>query len=142
MSLHSGQGLPTCLLLITIIQDVDNDDGLLLVLVCYVSCIFTVQFFVFGNDEKVRPFSKLTRFRPYVAKLERMARSHDEEREMELERNARMADLEVVLAKLERDIQNLEQRLSAAGSESERHAKDLQYLRQRQKTPVLNQTGT
>ena len=77
-----------------------------------------------------------------MAKLERMARSHDEEREMELERNARMADLEVVLAKLERDIQNLEQRLSAAGSESERHAKDLQYLRQRQKTPVLNQTGT
>ena len=65
-----------------------------------------------------------------------MTRSREEEREMELERNARVADLEVVLAKLERDTQVLQQRLSAAGSEAERHAKDLQYLRQRQKTLV------
>ena len=79
----------------------------------------------------------LKRFRPFVAKIEKMTRSQDEEREMELERNARFADLEVVVAKLERDTQTLEQRLSAAGSEAERHAKDLLYLRQRQKTPVF-----
>eukprot|EP00435_Cladocopium_sp_Y103_P052096 s1511_g16.t1 len=65
-----------------------------------------------------------------------MTRSQEEERELELERNARLADLEVVLSKLDRDTQALEQRLSAAGSEAERHAKDVQYLRQRQKMPV------
>ena len=72
--------------------------------------------------------------RPFVARVEKAQRDARESKEQELERNAREADFKSIMAKIESDMEILENRFSDKGESALAHARDLKYIRDRQKS--------
>ncbi|CAK9057903.1 Uncharacterized protein SCF082_LOCUS30979 [Durusdinium trenchii] len=70
---------------------------------------------------------------PFVARVEKAQRDARESKEQELERNAREADFKSIMAKIESDMEILENRFSDKGESALAHARDLKYIRDRQK---------
>ncbi|CAK9036023.1 unnamed protein product [Durusdinium trenchii] len=71
-------------------------------------------------------------FRPFLAKMEAAVRSERELRDAELAENLRRADLQQLVAKLERDFKVLEGRKPKEDASAKERALDMKYLRERQ----------
>ena len=61
-----------------------------------------------------------------------MVQNEKDEREAELARNLRKADLEQIVAKIENDLTVLEKYMEPNDRQAEEHALDMKYLRDRQ----------
>lgn len=75
--------------------------------------------------------------RPFLAKMEAAVRSERELRDAELAENLRRADLQQLVAKLERDFKVLEGRKPKEDASAKERALDMKYLRERQTYPGL-----
>ena len=73
-------------------------------------------------------------FRPFVARIEQVQRVKKEAKEQELEKTLREADFEKVTLKLKSDLDALKAWKQENAVESLRNAKDMEYLRDRQKS--------
>ena len=70
--------------------------------------------------------------RPFLGKIEMATRTEKEEKDAQLARNVRQADLEQLLSRLANDLSLLKDRKDAAPSEAVENALDMKYLRDRQ----------
>ena len=77
--------------------------------------------------------------RSFVAKFESAVQNEKDEKEAELNRNLRKADLEAIVSKIEKDLEVLEKHTGESGREGEEHALDMKYLRDRQQFLVFFQ---
>ena len=76
--------------------------------------------------------------RPFVDKVQTAIQNAKDEKDAELSRNVRKADLEQILAKVSKDMDVLQKHLSPADDRrAEEHALDMKYLRDRQQPPGL-----
>ena len=76
--------------------------------------------------------------RPFVDKVETAVQNAKDEKDAELARNVRKADLEQIVAKVSKDMEVLQKHLSPAEDRrAEEHALDMKYLRDRQQPPGL-----
>ena len=74
--------------------------------------------------------------RPFVDKVQTAIQNAKDEKDAELSRNVRKADLEQILAKVSKDMDVLQKHLSPADDRrAEEHAHDMKYLRDRQQPP-------
>ncbi|CAK9073503.1 unnamed protein product [Durusdinium trenchii] len=69
---------------------------------------------------------------PFVSKIEMASRNEKEEKEAQLAKNVRQADLQQILARLGNDLDLLKARAANAPSEAVENALDMKYLRDRQ----------
>ena len=72
--------------------------------------------------------------RPFIGKIEAASKLQKDEKELELAKNARQADLQQLLARIENDLSALRARRSSEDSPAMATAKDLKYVRERQRT--------
>ncbi len=70
--------------------------------------------------------------RTYVSKIEKKFQDEKDEREAILAENCRRADLEQIIAKVEKDLKTLDHLSQPDDKKNEEHALDMKYLRERQ----------
>ena len=75
-------------------------------------------------------FFKLSR--PFVAKIEATIQSEKEAKEAKLAMNLRQADFDSIEAKIQADLETLDNLVPKEDGQATEHAKDMKYLRERQ----------
>lgn len=81
-------------------------------------------------------------FRPFVSQIENATKLAKEKQDEELAASLREADFRQVIAKLESDLRTLENRKPNSTTEAIKTAKDMKYLRDRQKNLLFVQCYT
>ena len=71
-------------------------------------------------------------WRQYVAQIEAAIQTAKDEKDAELSRNLRRADLESLVSKIESDFNLLDNAVEPDDKRSQEHALDMKYLRERQ----------
>lgn len=70
--------------------------------------------------------------RPFIAEIEVASKSEKDQKELELAKNVRQADLKQLLARIENDFSTLKARCASEDTQAMQTAKDMKYMRERQ----------